>query len=107
MVGRVTPCAPFGAPAPVCGAHGVTRHTCRVYVCLQRIETFLSPYEGPICQCSSLLDGTVALEFVPASRNASKSRISSLDKVLTKSAGIGEMSDMRRVWISALFTRRR
>src|SRR5437773_2103970 len=27
QVGRVTPCAPFGAPVPVCGAHGVTRPT--------------------------------------------------------------------------------
>jgi len=26
-VGRVTPCAPFGKPVAICGAHGVTRPT--------------------------------------------------------------------------------
>ena len=30
LVGRVTPCAPFGAVDANCGAHGVTRRTFRV-----------------------------------------------------------------------------
>src|SRR6266513_2006456 len=29
MVGRVTPCAPFGLSVTTCGAHGVTRPTLR------------------------------------------------------------------------------